>query len=101
MTQKNKEEDRNRFVGPNGEFVSTFEKKDGHVSIGYLEELMEWIYFHDNKTDDEKMEQIIAMENLVEELLNGREGEKPPLGLKVNYVRTWSERLKKDKDETE
>lgn len=52
-----------KFLGPDGEFVSTQSEKN----IFYLYELMEWIYYHNNKTDDEKMKDILNMEMIVKE----------------------------------
>jgi hypothetical protein len=93
------EEYERRFTGPDGEFVSTFEKKDGTVSIGFLEELLEWVYFHNNKEDSDKLKEIEGLENMIQKMLDGEGDGKPRFGIKGTYVRTWSIRLKKDIDE--
>ena len=86
-------ENRKRFVGPDGEFVSTFQLKKGFICIGYLEELCEWLYFHDNLEDAEKFKRIKQMEGIVESILNGSDKEIPIMGIYCNYIPTWSTRL--------
>jgi len=89
-----------RFVGPNGEFVSSYKLEKGMINIGYIEELCEWIFYHPNKASDEKLLQILALENVIKEILNGdcdnvvREGWIPPFGVHINYIPKWSKKLK-------
>ena len=80
-----------KFTDKDGKFESTHKHAEGETSIGYLEELLEWIYEHDNMSKKEKMKFTLSIEDMIEEFLN--EG-----GLstfKINYVRTWSIKLKK------
>lgn len=91
-----KKEITDRFVGPNGEFVSTHKLEPGTISIGYCEELCEWIYYHNDLTNKEKTEQIDNMEGIVRNLLNKMSS------FKINYIPTWSkkleEKIKKEKN---
>ena len=52
-------EEKDRFVGPNGEFQPTHEPPPGKMTIAYLEELMEWTYYHNNITEEERKENIL------------------------------------------
>jgi hypothetical protein len=85
-------ENSNRFVGPDGEFKPTKERKDGEISIGYLEELCEYLYYHDNITNEEKLEHILNMEKIIRNLLSGDTFMKGG----IRYRPTWSVKLKKD-----
>lgn len=85
------ESDR-RFVGPEGEFVSTFKKEPGKVSIRYLEELLEWLYYHDNIENEEKLEKILGIEEMISNLLKNSGMYKGG----INYVPTWSVKFKKN-----
>ena len=82
-------EDTKKFVGPNGEFVSTYKLEEGKICIGYLEELLEWLFYHDNITDKLKLRQILAIEHMIQKLLNDYDS-----NMKINYVPTWSKKLK-------
>jgi hypothetical protein len=85
------ENDR-RFTGPDGEFISTFKKEPGKITIGYLEELLEWLYYHDNIDNDEKMKNILVIEEMISKLLKDSNMVRGG----INYVPTWSVKLKKD-----
>lgn len=78
------EEITDRFVGPNGEFQPTHEPPPGKITIEYLEELMEWTYYHNNITEEERKENIHSLEKMVEGMLNE---------MGINYVKTWSKKL--------
>ncbi len=84
------EEITNRFVGPDGEFQPTQQPPEGQMTIGYLEELMEWLYYHNDISAEEKEKDILSLEDMVEDML------KP---MNINYRRTWSKKLKEDKNE--
>ena len=72
MKKNNKTE---RFVGPNGEFVTTYTHlKEGETCIGYLEELLEWVYYHDALTKEEKLARILPLEAMIQRMLNGDQG---------------------------
>jgi hypothetical protein len=86
----NESEDTKRFVGPDGEFQPTEQPKEGTTTIQYLEELLEWIYYHDNMPNEEKMKFINGIEEEIQRNLNGS------FGRKINYIPTWSTKLKKD-----
>jgi hypothetical protein len=79
-----------KFTGPNGEFQSTHQLEPGTVTIGYLEELLEWLFYHNNLTDDEKLEKILNIEGMIRELL--KDSFAPA---DVEYTPTWSTKLKK------
>lgn len=91
----NESENTKRFVGPDGEFQPTHQPKEGTITIGYLEELLEWLYYHDDITDSDKMEKILSIESMVQDLLNGGGGRAMVRG-GITYRPTWSKRLKKD-----
>jgi hypothetical protein len=80
---------KEKFTGPNGEFQSTYQLEPGTVTIGYLEELLEWLFYHNNLTYDEKLEKILNIEGMIIELLN--DSFAPAY---VEYT-TWSTKLKK------
>lgn len=71
---------------PSDKYIPT---KDKHYSIGYLEELCEWIYYRDDLSDDEKMIDILNIENILKVALNGM------VGMKIVYTPTWSVKLEK------
>lgn len=79
-----------RFVGPNGEFQPTEQPKKGTTTIQFMEELLEWIYYHDNMPFEEKMKFITGIEEQIQKNLNGFSS------MKINYIPTWSTKLKKD-----
>ena len=85
------ENDR-RFTGTDGEFVSTFKNEPGKTSIGYLEELLEWLYYHDNIDNDEKLEKILGLEEMISKFLKNSDMVRGG----INYIPTWSVKLKKD-----
>lgn len=80
---------KKRFVGKNGEFVPTIEPAEGTMHIGYLEELSEWLYFHENYTDEEKLKHILFCEKWIRDLLD------KIVSPKCGYKPTWSPKLKK------
>ena len=90
----NESEDTKRFVGLNGEFQPTEQPKEGTSTIKYLEELLEWIYYHDTMSNEEKMKFITGIEEQIQRNLNGGNG--AAFGMKINYIPTWSTKLKKD-----
>jgi hypothetical protein len=87
---KKKKENTRRFCGKDGEFVPSVPRKDGKLSIQYLEELCEWVYFHNVYTDEEKLKHILGLENIVRKFL------KELVAFKCNYIPTWSTKLEKD-----
>lgn len=87
----NESQDTKRFVGPNGEFQPTEQPEEGTTTIQYLEELLEWIYYHDNMSNEEKMKFITGIEEQIQKNLNGSFSSR-----KINYIPTWSTKLKKD-----
>lgn len=73
-----------RFIDDDGGFKPTKKLKPGTMTIKHLYELMEWIYWHNNKTDKEKMKEILDMEGIVRRML------KDMSSMKINYIPTWS-----------
>lgn len=89
-----------RLVGPNGEFVSSFPANENVLTIGYIEELCEWVYHHNNMTDAEKLEYITQLEGIIAKHLSGEDEtgklmseDEMPFGMPVNYIPTWSKKL--------
>ena len=85
-------EDTRRFVGPEGEFVPSIPRKDGTISIGFLEELGEWIYYHDALTDDEKLERMLDIEKIIIKLLSEI---MPGCGFKPTWSKKQKDKMKK------
>lgn len=75
-----------------GNFKSKYPGKAGEsYTLGYLEELSEWIYLHDDMNDNEKMRQLVAMEILIQDSLNANNHSTFP----IKYLNSWLEKLKK------
>ncbi len=74
------------LTGENGEFVSTFPRTPGTMSIGHLEEACQWTYYRKDLTYDEKMEKLLVLEGLIQKLLGD-----------INYHPTWSIKLHEEK----
>jgi hypothetical protein len=64
------------------------------ISIGYLDEVCEWIFNHPDIEKEDKLQRILALEKIIQGLLNGETLERPPLGIKCRYIPTWSPKLK-------
>lgn len=77
---------RKRFVGPDGGFLPSVEPAPGMISINYLEELCEWIFYHDDMTPEEKLGHIKSMESIVDEI-----------AAPVKVKHQWSVRLEQNK----
>lgn len=78
-----------RLVGPDGEFVSSYKCDEDTISIGYLDELCEYTFYHNNKTDKVKLKEIKLLEGVIQDLLNK---------MIVNgckYIPTWSKKLER------
>ena len=88
-----KKEKTKRFVGKDGSFKPSNPPPEGHMSIQYLEELCEWVYYHDYLNDDEKLEHILSLERYIQKLLNGGDNDRPPVRGGINYIPTWSKKL--------
>lgn len=87
---KIQKEDPSRLLAEDGSFVSAFPGYDGDsCSIGFLEELCEYVHFYSDKSDQEKLDDIIAMEELICKLLGGS------YKMTINYIPTWSIAQKK------
>jgi hypothetical protein len=91
----NESENTKRFVGPDGEFQPTEQPKEGTTTIQFMEELLEWVYYHDTMPLKKKMKFITGIEEQIQLLLNGDTGG-APFGIPINYIPTWSTKLKKD-----
>lgn len=52
-----------KFTNEKGEFVSNYEKGQ----MGYLLELMEWVYHHNNMTKKDKLNYLLQLESMQEE----------------------------------
>lgn len=78
-----------RLNDSDGGFVSQYPK----ISIGYLEELCEWVCFHDNMTENKKIEYILGLEDQIRTHLSGGNVSK----FSINYIPTWSKYFEKNK----
>lgn len=76
--------DPSRLSNENGDFVSSFAggPGTGSISIGYLEELCEWLYYRTDIDDEEKLAKILPMEKLIKKYLGS-----------INYIPTWSKKF--------
>jgi hypothetical protein len=87
----NKERKRlEELTDKDGNFKSKYPGEPGKYTLGYLEELCEWLYVHDVLSNEEKVVQIMAIEDLIEKAL--KEGNIS--SFPINYIRTWSTKLK-------
>jgi hypothetical protein len=89
------EDNTHKFVGSDGEFKSTVDIEPGKVNIAYLMEMLEWIYYHNNMTDEYKLKYITDVEDMIQHLLDNMN-----IGLNTKYERTWSAKLKGDINHT-
>jgi len=69
----------------NGAFKSDMPHKKGEVSIAYLEDVCQWLYYHNNLTREEKLERILKIEAMIQDLLGGPNN--------IRYIPYWSARL--------
>ena len=82
-----------RLNDSEGSFISQYPK----ISIGFLEELCEWVCFHNNMTEDQKIEYILGIEEQIKECLSGGNVSK----FAINYIPTWSKYFEKNKSKIE
>lgn len=66
----------------NGDFISSSPHGDGKMSIGYLEDACQWLFYRDDLDDVDKLSRILVIENIIVKLLNG-----------INYIPHWSAKL--------
>lgn len=71
----------------NGNFKSEYPREKGKISIGYIEDVCQWTYYRKDLTNDEKLETILKLENIIQNMLNRSD-------MKMNYIPTWSTKLK-------
>ena len=81
---------KTKFTGPNGEFQSTHQLEPGHITIGYLEEMLEWLFYHNNMSKKEKLENILNVESMIKDLVKSQFDP-----VNAEYTPTWSKKLKK------
>ena len=82
--------DPNRLVTPDGGFQSEFPGgKNKNYSIGYLEDLCEWVYHHDNMTNKQKLKTILKIEKIIAKMVKR-------IVKNCNYIPTWSTKLKEN-----
>lgn len=65
----------------NGFFKSDMPHGDGY-SIGYLEDLCQWLYYRDDLTEDKRLENILNVESVIQNLLG-----------ELRYVPYWSKKF--------
>jgi hypothetical protein len=81
-----------KFTDENGRFKSNYEPGQ----VGYLVEIMEWVYLHNNMTYDEKLDYLLKLEEAHENHLK----EVFPAG-NYRWDNRWSDKLIKSKDKDE
>lgn len=81
---------KTKFTGPNGEFQSTHQLEPGHITIGYLEEMLEWLFYHNNMSKKEKLKNILNVESMIKDLVKSSFDP-----VNAEYIPTWSKKLKK------
>lgn len=85
---RNRETMSAKFTDEEGKFKSSF-KSD---QVGYIVELMEWVYEHNNMTYEEKLDTLLKLEEVHERHLK-------KLFPEGNYSwEKWSDKLKKNSD---
>jgi hypothetical protein len=85
-----KKEVKNRFVDENGFFKPSVPLPKGKISIGYLDELCEFVYYGDDP-DTKKMESILGLEDYIRTILNDH----IVSSMDINFIPTWSKKLEK------
>ena len=93
-----------RLVGEDGFFKSQYPGniETHEYSIGFLEELCEYcaclpspisglIDLH----DEERLETVLGLEKLIQKALNGEFSDRPMVKGGINYIPTWSTKMKK------
>lgn len=53
--------------------------------FGYIEDVCQWTFYRKDLTNDQKIETILKLENMIQNLLND---------VKINYIPIWSTKLK-------
>ena len=85
---------RKKLTNSKGEFVSEYPGEIGKgFSIGYLEDLCEWVYYRKDRTYEQKLEQTLGIEAIIRKMLT----DGSLIEHKVNYIPTWSKKLYKKK----
>ena len=82
-----------RLNDSEGSFISQYPK----ISIGFLEELCEWVCFHNNMTEDQKIEYILGIEEQIRKHLSGETEGRKVSKFAINYIPTWSKYFEKNK----
>ena len=67
------------LIDEDGYFKSDMPYGDGSYSIGYLEDLCQFLYYNDSLTDSERLEKILGIEGVIQNLLG-----------ELRYVPYWS-----------
>ena len=95
--KKEKQKDPNRLIDENGVFKSEFPGGPGTgvTSLGYLEDLCEYLYYFGIEEKPAKLKRIKELEEWIQKIINGEvnEGDKPLIGIKAEYHPTWSIKL--------
>jgi len=66
----------------NGNFKSDMPHEEGAYSLAYLEDVCQWLYYHNNLTKEEKLKRILTIEGIIQSLLKN-----------INYIPFWSTKL--------
>ena len=92
------EERLNELTDDDGFFKSRYPGNKDDFSIGFLEELCEWIYLNPDNTYEYKLKTILDLEEMIQYALNGGEDERPMVRGGINYIPTWSTKLINEKN---
>lgn len=72
----------------NGNFISSSPRGEGTVSIGYLEDACQWLFYRKDLDDEDRLRRILIIEGIIVKLLNG-----------INYIPYWSPKVNVTKEE--
>lgn len=80
-----------RLSDKDGNFISQYPGEVGKgFSIGYLEEMCEWVFFDEKLDIEEKRKRILGIEDIIKNILQNPKIHKNG----ITYHPTWSKKLK-------
>lgn len=86
----------NKFTDQDGNFLPSIPHKDGEgYTIGYLEELLEWIYLSNERDPQDRLSDILQIEKIISDGLKSSKVSR----FTINYIPTWSVKLKEQIDQ--
>lgn len=86
-----------RLIGEDDHFKSQYPGSTitGEYSIGFLEELCEYVVCLTDLSYEDKLEKVLGIEDIIRKMLNGEfdENKRPMVRGGINYHPTWSKKL--------